>query len=128
MYKSYYFLVVFTSNARVIVLDINSGNILWEHEGIDAQAGLLVGASPSLVDRVLVVPFPSGDVRAFRLENGFILWEKHISRAHYQETYSSLSNVLSTPVIAKGKVYLSSFGNGYTCLNLRDGKIIWQKD
>lgn len=125
------------SNGRVFAVSIDNqlftlaadtGEILWQHRGIEETAGLLGGASPAVAPDVVVVAYSSGEVYALRVENGSLAWTDSLSYANAAQALGAINDINGNPVIDRGRVFASSYGGRLAALDLRAGVVIWDAD
>ena len=113
-----------TGDGQVAALPkaVPAKKVLWEAKFTgECHAGL------ACAEGVLVVPDGNEEkdfYRAFDAESGKSLWVREFPNGKEMD-YGPAPR--ATPLIRKGKVYVcSAFGDFY-CLDLKDGKTLWQK-
>ena len=121
-------LYVVTLDSRVLALDPQNGNILWEYIGIGETAGLVGAASPAANYDIVVPVFSSGEVTALRVENGSVAWSDNLSNLRAAGGLASLSDIKALPVIDKGLVIAISFSGRIVAIDERTGNRIWQRE
>jgi outer membrane protein assembly factor BamB len=73
-----------------------------------------------------VVGFSSGELTAYRYENGRVLWQDALSRTSISTTVSTISDIDANPVIDNGRVYAVGQGGRMVALELNSGQRIWE--
>ncbi|HET9679376.1 MAG TPA: outer membrane protein assembly factor BamB, partial [Gammaproteobacteria bacterium] len=110
------YLAVGTSNGEVILLDANSGEVLWIQDVSSA-----VIAAPALTETHVVVRTVDGKLIALSIADGSQLWI-------YEQEVPALSlRGNAQPLIADGIVY-AGFDNGHlAALDLQTGRVLWDQ-
>jgi len=108
-------------------LNESNGKTLWTHIGIAETAGLLGGAAPAAEGSVIVGSFSSGEVFAFRHENGRIIWSDLLTAIRQSSPLSKLAHIRGRPVIDSGRVIVTSNSGRTVSIDLRTGDRIWEK-
>jgi len=108
-------------------LNESNGKTLWTHIGIAETAGLLGGAAPAAEGSVIVGSFSSGEVFAFRHENGRIIWSDVLTAIRQSSPLSKLAHIRGRPVIDSGRVIVTSNSGRTVSIDLRTGDRIWEK-
>ncbi len=119
--------LVLTIDNRILTLNAEDGDLLWEQEGVGISANLLGGASPAIDEDVVVVPYSSGELVAYDLETGRLLWSFSMTSVRRTNAVSSLAHILANPVIDRGLVFAISHAGTLAALDLKTGERIWDK-
>jgi Ca-activated chloride channel family protein len=108
-------LVVFnTESCTLEVVEAASGKVVWEK-----WLGDPLLAQPAVMDeRVLMVYPKHGNhwLGAFTLKEGRPLWETRLDH-----------DVITAPVVAEGRVYLSTFDGTVWCIEPDTGRVNWNQ-
>ncbi|MAV87928.1 MAG: pyrrolo-quinoline quinone [Rhodospirillaceae bacterium] len=118
---------VITITNKVYALDSKTGNIIWSNAGIEETTNFLGGASPAVENGVVIAPFSSGEIIAFKVENGQELWRDSISSKNRSSGIIGLSAIRGHPVIDRGIVFAISNARNFIAVNLRTGRRIWSQ-
>lgn len=116
------------SDNVVHVLAEDDGRELWSHQGIAELAGLLANASPAVVADAVVVPYSSGELYAFRVQNGQMLWSDSLTRTGTLTPMATISDIAGRPVIDRGRVIAISHSGRIVSIDLKSGERIWTRD
>ena len=116
-----------TISNTLYALNESNGKTIWTHIGIAETAGLLGGAAPAAEGSVIVGAFSSGEVFAFRHENGRIIWSDVLTAIRQSSPLSKLAHIRGRPVIDNGRVIVTSNSGRTVSINLRTGDRIWEK-
>ena len=106
------FAVFNTESCTLEVLEMDSGRLAWER-----WLGDPLLAQPAVMDGRVFMAYPTkGEHRlaCFNLRQGTPLWETRLDH-----------DVITAPVVAEGKLYLSTFDGTVWCLEPKTGKVEW---
>jgi len=73
-----------------------------------------------------VAGFSSGELTAYRYENGRAVWQDALSRTSMSTAVASLSDIDADPVIEEGKVYAIGQGGRMVALDIVSGQRLWE--
>lgn len=113
---------------RLHVLDGRNGALLWKHDNVSESAALLGSGSPAEDMGVVVVPFSSGELIAFRVENGRQVWSDSLAGTKRADLTTSLADIRGHPVIDRGMVFASSNSGITVAVDLRTGRRLWERE
>lgn len=119
---------VVTLDNQLDVLATEDGRRLWDNAGASEPAGLLGGAAPAVDGDVVVSAYTSGDLLAFRVENGRPLWDENLSATRRIDALSTLADIRGRPVIDRGRVYAVSHSGRMAAIDLRTGNRVWEQE
>ncbi len=87
-------------------------------------------STPAVQDGMAVVGTPDGKIAAFDAGTGWTLWS--VSTGETLGSFSAYgrggSQVMSSPTIVKGKVYVGSNDGRLYVIELKTGKCLWKAD
>jgi outer membrane protein assembly factor BamB len=104
------------------------GKYLWSYQGNPSNTGTIGQAGPAAADGILVAGFESGDLGAFRLDSGTVVWTDNMGGIKGQSTLSDFGSLRGGPVMSDGIVYAIGLGGLMAALDLRSGRRVWQRD
>ncbi|HTK35765.1 MAG TPA: PQQ-binding-like beta-propeller repeat protein [Caulobacteraceae bacterium] len=122
------------SAGRVFVVDIEDqlmafnaadGLVVWNFQALEEPARVIAASSPAVSGEVLVAPFASGEVSAFRTANGNALWSDTLTFTNRNYALSEIRDVAGRPVIYRGDVFAGSHSGMFGAISLRDGSRRW---
>lgn len=119
---------VITLDNRLIALDAKTGTQLWTYRGLSEGAGLLGGASPAATADLVVAAFSSGDLFAFRAQNGAVAWSDNLAPPLRLGGLGALSDIRAMPVVDNGLAIAISYAGRLVAIDIRTGNRIWQRD
>jgi outer membrane protein assembly factor BamB len=117
-----------TNDNQLFVLAEDDGRELWSHQGIAEQAGLLSNASPAVASDAVVVPYSSGELYGFRVQNGQILWSDALTRTGPVTPMATISDIAGRPIIDRGRVVAISHSGRLVSIDLTSGERVWTRD
>ena len=117
---------VMTQDNQIIALDAASGDTLWNRGGSTAQSGVFGVAAPAAGQGTIVAGYSSGELSAYRYENGRELWADALARTNISTQVSSLTDIDADPIIDSGRVYALGQGGRMAAYELVTGQRIWE--
>lgn len=120
-------LFALSDDNELIAYNATNGDVLWTYQGIVEDARMLTAPSPAVLDEVVVAPFASGEIMAFRVQNGSVLWQDALSSSGRLTPLASLNDIAAGPVIADGYVIASAQSGSMSAFDLRTGQRIWSQ-
>ena len=84
------------------------------------------GNTYAVAQGTVVAGFSSGELNAYRYENGRAVWQDTLSRTSISTAVSSLSDIDADPVIDQGRVYAVGQGGRMVALELVSGTRQWE--
>lgn len=117
---------VISQDNQIIALNAANGAVLWQATA-SLEAGSIFGAgSPAAGQGTIVAGYSSGEVQAYRYENGRDLWEDALARTSMALSVSTLSDVDADPVIDRGRVFALGQGGRMASYELVTGQRTWE--
>lgn len=117
---------VITQDNQMFALNPADGSVRWTGAGAVEIAGLLGASSPAAAQGTVVAGFSSGELNAYRYENGQNLWQDALARTSMSTSVTSLSDIDADPVIDAGRVYAVGQGGRMVAIELITGQRIWE--
>ena len=117
---------VMTQDNQIIALSSANGDLLWNESGSSAQSGVFGVAAPAAGQGTVIAGYSSGELSAYRYENGRILWADALARTNISTTVSSLTDIDADPIIDSGRVYALGQGGRMAAYELTTGQRIWE--
>lgn len=117
---------VISQDNQIFALSAANGAVLWQATA-SMEAGSIFGAgSPAAGQGTIVAGYSSGEVQAYRYENGRDLWEDALARTSMALSVSTLSDVDADPVIDRGRVFALGQGGRMASYELLTGQRSWE--
>jgi len=102
----------------------SDGSELWTYRGMPERASILANQSPAVDGDIVVVPYPSGDVVALRVNDGTPAWSDSLSRSRAASSLASMSDA-SRPAIDRGTVFAAGHAGRMIATAQRTGERLW---
>ena len=118
--------LVMTQDNRILALNQNDGTLAWQESGSVAQAGVFGVASPAAGQGTVVAGYSSGELVAYRYENGRVLWADALARTSISTEVGSISDIDADPIIDQGRVYALGQGGRMAAYELVTGQRVWE--
>ena len=117
---------VMSQDNQIYSLKTHDGSNNWSNAAALEIAGVFGSAAPSIGQGTVVAGFSSGELNAYRYENGRMVWQDALSRTSMTTSVASLSDIDADPVIDSGSVYAIGQGGRMVALDLFSGQRIWE--
>jgi outer membrane protein assembly factor BamB len=117
---------VITQDNQMFALNPADGTTRWSGSGALEIAGVLGAAAPSAAQGTVVAGYSSGELTAYRYENGQVVWQDALARTSISTTVTSLSDIDASPVIDSGRVYAIGQGGRMVAIELITGQRVWE--
>jgi outer membrane protein assembly factor BamB len=117
---------VMTMDNQIIALDVANGATLWNMSGASAQAGVFGVAAPAAGQGTVIAGYSSGELTAYRYENGRELWSDALARTSIATSVATLSDIDADPIIDRGRVFALGQGGRMAAYELVTGQRIWE--
>jgi len=121
-------LYVLSQDNQIFALNQADGKVTWAQSGTLESQGVFGVAAPAVSQGSIVAGFSSGELNAYRYENGRVLWQDALSRTSITTSVSSLSDIDADPVIDGGRVYAVGQGGCMVALDLSTGQRLWEQN
>ena len=119
-------LYVMSQDSQLYALRATNGETLWSEAAALELAGVFGTSSPAVAQGTVVAGFASGDLNAYRYENGRVVWDDQLSRTSISTSVGTLSDIDADPVIDGGRVYALGQGGRMVALELVTGQRLWE--
>jgi outer membrane protein assembly factor BamB len=117
---------VMTQDNQIFSLKEDDGTTNWSEAATLQIAGIFGAASPAVGQGTVVAGFSSGELNAYRYENGRQVWQDTLQRTSISTTVSTLSDIDADPVIDNGQVIAIGAGGRMVALDLVSGQRLWE--
>jgi outer membrane protein assembly factor BamB len=119
---------VLSQDNQLYALSQADGHVVWTETASLESQGVFGVAAPAAAAGSVVAGFSSGELNAYRYENGRTLWQDALSRTTITTSVSSLSDIDADPVIDQGRVYALGQGGRMVAIQLDTGQRLWEQD
>ncbi|HET9353624.1 MAG TPA: PQQ-binding-like beta-propeller repeat protein [Sphingomicrobium sp.] len=117
---------VMSQDNQLYSLKTADGTSNWSNAASLEIAGVFGAAAPAIGQGTVVAGFSSGELNAYRYENGRMVWQDALSRTTMSTSVASLSDIDADPVIDSGAVYAIGQGGRMVALDLNSGQRVWE--
>lgn len=118
--------IVMTQDNQIIALSAADGSMSWQESGSSSQAGVFGVGSPAAGQGSIIAGYSSGELAAYRYENGRTLWADALARTSISTSVGSLTDIDADPIIDSGRVYALGQGGRMAAYELVTGQRIWE--
>ena len=125
IYRDQIFLI--SADNRIISIDFKSGDIIWSFQTIEEAKMNLFSASPAAAENVIIAPFSSGEIIAFKYDDGQILWSENTSKISIISNFN-LKDISANPIISGSSVYSLSNNGKFLSNSMINGQRNWSTE
>ncbi len=122
-YNSVY---VMTQDNQIFSLATADGSIIWREAAASGQSGVFGVAAPAAGQQTIISGYSTGEVVAYRYENGQNLWSDALARTSISTEVGALTDVDADPIIDGGRVYALGQGGRMAAYELLNGQRVWE--
>lgn len=119
---------VMSQDNQLYSLKESDGSRNWSSAAALEIAGVFGSASPSVAAGTVVAGFSSGELNAYRYENGRQVWGDTLSRTSISTSVASLSDIDADAVIDGNQVFAIGKGGRMVALELTSGQRMWEQN
>ena len=119
-------LYVMSQDNQIYSLKSADGTTRWSEAASLELAGVFGSGSPAFARGTVVAGFSSGELNAYRYENGRLVWQDALARTSIRTSVSSLSDIDANAVIDNGQVFAIGQGGRMVALELNTGQRMWE--
>jgi len=115
-----------TQDNQVVALNADDGAVLWTVSASTGQSGVFGVAAPAAGAGTVVAGFSTGELVAYRYENGRTLWSDALARTSLSTTVGVLTDIDADPIIDRGRVFALGQGGRMAAYELTTGQRVWE--
>lgn len=115
-----------SQDSQLFALNAQNGEQRWSGAGSFELAGVFGSAAPAFAQSTLVAGFASGELTAYRYENGQVVWQDALARTGVSTQVGQLSDIDADPVIDNGRVFAIGQGGRMVAVELITGQRAWE--
>jgi outer membrane protein assembly factor BamB len=119
-------LYVTSQDNQLYSLKAADGATNWSATAAVEIAGVFGSGAPAFDRGTVVAGFSSGELNAYRFENGRLVWQDALARTSISTSVATLSDIDASPVIDNGQVFALGQGGRMVALDLISGQRIWE--
>jgi len=117
---------VMTQNNEIHALKAEDGTPVWDESASLGEEGVFGVAAPAAGQGTVIAGYSTGELIAYRYENGRTLWSDALSRTSLSTTVGVLTDIDADPIIDHGRVYALGQGGRMAAYELVTGERIWE--
>ena len=111
---------------QIFALNQSDGETQWTDSGTLQVTGIFGVAAPATAQGTVVAGYSSGEINAYRYENGRTLWGDALSRTSISTAVATLTDIDADPVIDRGRVFAIGQGGRMASYELTSGQRLWE--
>ena len=119
---------VTSQDNQIYSLKTADGTSNWSSAAALEIAGVFGSGSPAVARGTVIAGFSSGELNAYRYENGRVVWQDALSRTSISTSVASLSDIDASPVIDGNQVFAVGKGGRMVALEITSGQRIWEQN
>ncbi len=117
---------VMTQSNQLFSLNAADGAQQWNRAASVGQTGVFGVAAPAAAQGTVIAGFSTGELIAYRYENGRELWTDALARTSLSTTVGVLTDIDADPIIDRSRVYALGQGGRMAAYELVTGQRIWE--
>ncbi|MDB5413689.1 MAG: dehydrogenase [Rubritepida sp.] len=121
-------ILVPTVENQLYALSTEDGRRLWNFRATPVTALPLGLPSPAIEGDAAVCGFASGEIVALNLADGRVLWSESLGTTRGGVSIADIGAITAMPVIDRGRVFAIGMAGAATCLDLRSGRRVWERE
>lgn len=111
---------------QLFALNEADGAVIWTDSGTLEATGVFGVAAPAAGQGSVIAGYSSGELTAYRYENGRSLWGDALSKTSISTSVSTLTDIDADPVIDRGRVFAIGEGGRMAAYELLSGQRLWE--
>ena len=117
---------VMTTDNQIHALNMADGTPIWDKAAASGPSGVFGVAAPAAGQGTVIAGYSSGELVAYRYENGRDLWSDALARTSISTQVGTLTDVDADPIIDNGRVYALGQGGRMAAYELVTGQRLWE--
>ncbi|HEX7822861.1 MAG TPA: PQQ-binding-like beta-propeller repeat protein [Sphingobium sp.] len=117
---------VMSQDNQIFAMGQEDGAVVWTESGTVQATAIFGVAAPAAAQGTVIAGFSSGELTAYRYENGRVLWGDALSRTSISTTVAALTDIDADPVIDRGRVFAIGQGGRMASYELVSGQRLWE--
>jgi len=106
-------------------MDAADGRQRWRLANVPTPSSMIGGPAPAVTDRLVLFPFPSGDLVAALRGDGIESWQRRIAGTRPGQAYAGVTDITGDPVVVGNTVYVGNQSGRVMSLDLTTGQQNW---
>lgn len=117
---------VMSQDNQLFALSQTDGTTQWTESGTLELTAVFGVAAPAAGQGTVIAGYSSGEITAYRYENGRNLWGDALSRTSIATSVAMLTDIDADPVIDRGRVFAIGQGGRMASYELVSGQRLWE--
>jgi len=117
---------VMSQDNQLFTLSETDGTVVWQDTGTIESTNVFGVAAPAAAQGSVIAGYSSGELTAYRYENGRTLWGDALSRTSISTSVGTLTDIDADPVIDRGRVFAIGEGGRMASYELTSGQRLWE--
>jgi outer membrane protein assembly factor BamB len=117
---------VISQDNQLFALNEVDGKLEWNDSGTLQTTAVFGVAAPAAGQGTVIAGYSSGELTAYRYENGRTLWGDALSRSSIATSVAALTDIDADPVIDRGLVFAIGQGGRMASYELTTGQRRWE--
>lgn len=117
---------VMSQDNQLFALSETDGSVVWNDSGTLEATGVFGVAAPAAGQGTVIAGYSSGELTAYRYENGRALWGDALSKTSISTSVATLTDIDADPVIDRGRVFAIGEGGRMASYELLSGQRLWE--
>ncbi|MBS9778187.1 MAG: outer membrane protein assembly factor BamB [Gammaproteobacteria bacterium] len=113
-------------DGQVTALDARSGAVVWKQYIGVADLTIRGNSSALFLDGMILFTNGKGRLTVLSVKDGSPVYSIPLVSGKGATAVSQISDILATPAIRNGVLYVSAYRQKTLAINLRDGKLLWE--
>src|SRR4029078_11769707 len=111
---------------QIHALNIADGTLIWAKAAATGPSGVFGASAPAQGQGTVIAGYSTGELVAYRYENGRDLWSDALARTSISTQVGTLTDVDADPIIDNGRVYALGEGGRMAAYELGTGQRLWE--
>ena len=107
-------------------VDAADGRVRWQFSGLPSAAGMVGAAGPAVTDKLVLLPFPSGQLVGALRQGGLEIWRAPVAGQRLGRAYGIVTDITADPVVAGDVTYVGNASGRMVAIETATGDQIWQ--
>jgi outer membrane protein assembly factor BamB len=117
---------VISQDNQIFALNAEDGRAQWNGTGASSWPACSARPRPAFAQSTVVAGFSSGELTAYRYENGQVVWQDALARTGVSTIVGNLSDIDADPVVDNGRVFAVGQGGRMVAVELNTGQRAWE--
>ncbi|ETX11229.1 outer membrane assembly lipoprotein YfgL [Marinomonas ushuaiensis DSM 15871] len=117
-----------TADGWLNVLDASTGDVLWRAKEDLPSLTVRGTSAPIITNGKVISGSADGQLKAFSLEEGTLLWSYEVGKPEGRYEIERLSDIDGRLVVKDGVVYSVAYNGTLSAISIENGRLLWQRN